>query len=81
MLSPTTIWIAFALYMCFLLGVAVYVTVQDKKKAAGGSLLTASVKWPVLVMTYIASLMSTWGILRRYPARTTAAVSATGSAR
>ena len=44
MLSPTTIWIAFALYMCFLLGVAVYVTVQD-------------------------------------PARTTAAVSATGSAR
>ena len=60
MLSPTTIWIAFALYMCFLLGVAVYVTVQDKKKAAGGSLLTASVKWPVLVMTYIASLMSTW---------------------
>lgn len=60
MLSPTTIWIAFALYMCFLLGVAVYVTIQDKKKAAGGSLLTASVKWPVLVMTYIASLMSTW---------------------
>lgn len=60
MLSPTTIWIAFALYMCFLLGVAVYVTVQDRKKAAGGSLLTASVKWPVLVMTYIASLMSTW---------------------
>ena len=51
MLSPTTIWIAFALYMCFLLGVAVYVTVQDKKKAAGGSLLTASVKWPVLVLT------------------------------
>lgn len=60
MLSPTTIWIAFALYMCFLLGVAVYVTRQDKKKAEGGSLLTASVKWPVLVMTYIASLMSTW---------------------
>ena len=25
----------------------------------GGSLLTASVPWPVLVMTYIASLMST----------------------
>lgn len=37
MLSPTTIWIAFALYMCFLLGVAVYVTVQDKKKLRAGA--------------------------------------------
>lgn len=60
MLSSTTIWIAFALYMCFLMGVAIYVTISDKKKAESGNLLTASVKWPVLVMTYIASLMSTW---------------------
>ena len=60
MLSSTTIWIAFALYMCFLMGVAIYVTVQERRKPAGGNLLTASVKWPVLVMTYIASLMSTW---------------------
>ena len=32
MLSSTTIWIAFALYMCFLLGVAFYVTQKEKKQ-------------------------------------------------
>lgn len=60
MLSATTIWIAFALYMCFLLSVAIYVTRQEKRQKASGSLLTTSVSWPILVMTYIASLMSTW---------------------
>lgn len=60
MLTSTTIWIAFACYMVFLLAVAVYVTVKEKRQAAGGSLLTTSIPWPVLVMTYIASLMSTW---------------------
>lgn len=60
MLSSTTIWIAFACYMVFLLAVAVYVTQKEKRQAAGGSLLKASVPWPVLVMTYVASLMSTW---------------------
>ncbi len=61
MLSASTVWIAFALYMCFLLGVAIFVTMREKRqKAGGGSLLTASVAWPILVMTYIASLMSTW---------------------
>ena len=59
MLSSTTIWIAFACYMIFLLAVAVYVTQKEKRQAAGGSLLKASVPWPVLVMTYVASLMST----------------------
>ena len=60
MLSANTIWIAFGLYMCFLIGVAVYVTLKERRQKNKGSLLTASVPWPVLVMTYIASLMSTW---------------------
>lgn len=60
MLSSTTIWVAFACYMIFLLAVAVYVTMKEKRQAEGGNLLTASVPWPVLVMTYAASLMSTW---------------------
>ncbi|MCQ4864262.1 sodium:solute symporter family protein [Pseudoflavonifractor phocaeensis] len=60
MLSASTIWIAFGVYMVFLLGVAVFVTQKEKRQKVGGSLLTASVPWPVLVMTYIASLMSTW---------------------
>ncbi len=60
MLSSTTIWITFAIYMCFLLGVAFYVTQKEKKQKESESLLKTSVAWPILVMTYIASLMSTW---------------------
>ena len=60
MLSSTTIWIAFALYMVFLMAVAIYVTISEKKKSTGGNLNTAKVPAPVLIMTYIASLMSTW---------------------
>ena len=60
MLSANTIWIAFGCYMLFLVAVAAYVTLKDRRNKAKGSLLTASVPWPVLVMTYIASLMSTW---------------------
>lgn len=60
MLSSTTIWITFAIYMCFLLGVAYYVTQKEKQQKEGKSLLKTSVAWPILVMTYIASLMSTW---------------------
>ena len=59
-LNSTTIWIAFACYMVFLMAIAIYVTRSEKKKKETGNLLTASVPWPVLVMTYIASLMSTW---------------------
>ncbi|KNZ43615.1 sodium:solute symporter family protein [Acetobacterium bakii] len=60
MLSSATIWITLAIYMCFLLGVAFYVTQKEKKQKVSGGLLKASVAWPVLVMTYVASLMSTW---------------------
>lgn len=60
MLQAYVIWVAFALYMLFLISVAFYVARKDKRRATGGSILTASVSAPILVMTYIASLMSTW---------------------
>jgi Na+/proline symporter len=60
MLKSSTIWISFAMYMCFLIGIAIYVTNKEKKESGSKNLLTASVAWPILVMTYIASLMSTW---------------------
>ncbi len=60
MLNQTAIWIALALYMCFLIAVAVSVTAKERKNKGDGNALTATVKAPVLVMTYIASLMSTW---------------------
>lgn len=61
MLTNHTIWITFALYLIFLLTVAVVGSRTHKYKTAR-SFATAggSIKWPVLIMTYLASLMSTW---------------------
>lgn len=56
MIPSQIIWIAVALYLVFLLGVAIYSTRKSKQT----DLRKASVSWPVLVLTYIASLMSVW---------------------
>ena len=61
MLSSTAIWIAFAIYLCFLFVVALIDSLMNKNKNARGfATAGGSIKWPILVMTYIASLMSTW---------------------
>ena len=61
MLSSKSIWIAFAIYLCFLLVIAIIHNVMEKNKSARGfATAGGSLKWPILVMTYIASLMSTW---------------------
>ena len=61
MLSSTTIWITFVIYLGFLLTVAVIDTRMTKTNSARGfATAGGSIKWPILVMTYIASLMSTW---------------------
>lgn len=61
MLSSASIWIAFTLYLAFLLVVAIIGNHNSRHKSAR-SFATAggSIKWPILVMTYLASLMSTW---------------------
>lgn len=61
MLRASTIWFAFGAYLAFLLGVACYENRREKKKSARGFLTAGgSITWPFLVMTYLASLMSTW---------------------
>jgi SSS family solute:Na+ symporter len=61
MLKTSTIWIAFGIYLAFLLGIALWENHREKKKSARGFLTAGgSIAWPVLVMTYLASLMSTW---------------------
>lgn len=61
MLKTSTIWVAFGLYLLFLLGIGLYENHHDKKKSARGFLTAGgSITWPFLVMTYLASLMSTW---------------------
>ncbi len=61
MLKQYVIWITFAAYLLFLVGIAVFEQRRSRSNSAR-SFLTAggSIKWPVLVMTYLASLMSTW---------------------
>lgn len=59
MLSSTTIWIALP-STCASFSVLLFMSPKRKKQQAGESLLKTSVAWPILVMTYIASLMSTW---------------------
>ena len=61
MLQQATIWITFAAYLLFLLAVAAWEQHRARTRSAR-SFLTAggSISWPLLVMTYLASLMSTW---------------------
>lgn len=63
MLSKNIVWIAFVCYIIFLIVVAFVGKRMQKQKdtsaqefATGGG----TIRWPFLVMTYIASLMSTW---------------------
>ncbi len=61
MLKSNVIWISFGVYLVFLLAVASYENYREKKKSARGFLTAGgSIAWPFLVMTYLASLMSTW---------------------
>ena len=61
MLKQYTIWITFAAYLLILIGIAVFE--RHRSRAANArNFLTAggSISWLMLVMTYLASLMSTW---------------------
>lgn len=61
MLSTKTVWLLFGFYMLVLALIAVYATYKERNKSIQ-SYFTASgsINWFVLIMTYIASLMSTW---------------------
>ncbi|MBQ8662952.1 MAG: sodium:solute symporter family protein [Eubacterium sp.] len=63
MLSRNIVWIAFVCYIIFLIVVAaVGKRIQHHKDTNAQEFATGggTIRWPFLVMTYIASLMSTW---------------------
>ena len=61
MLNGKVIWISFAIYLAFLLTVATIEHHRESRKSARGFLTAGgAIAWPFLVMTYLASLMSTW---------------------
>ena len=61
MLKQSVIWITFGAYLLFLITIALFERRRSRSNSAR-SFLTAggSLKWPILIMTYLASLMSTW---------------------
>lgn len=61
MLKASSIWVIFAVYLAFMLTIALIENRMSKEKDARGfATAGGSIKWPILVMTYLASLMSTW---------------------
>ena len=60
LLSGKTVWIVFAAYFLFLIAIARYTTWKEKRDAGRVDLQGGRFKWPVMVMTYIASCMSVW---------------------
>lgn len=61
MLSSRSIWVIFCVYLAFMLGIAAIENHRSKiKDARGFATAGGSIAWPILVMTYLASLMSTW---------------------
>lgn len=61
MLDAKTMWIAFGVYLLFLVTIAFIENRREENKSARGfATAGGSISWPILVMTYLASLMSTW---------------------
>ncbi|MDL2226119.1 sodium:solute symporter family protein [Deltaproteobacteria bacterium OttesenSCG-928-M10] len=61
MLKPSTLWAGLILYLVYLLAAGFIISRREQKKLGGRfNLMKTELTWPFLVMTYIASLMSTW---------------------
>ena len=62
MLPEYTVWVTLGLYAVFMITIALIEYNLNSKRSDTRDYATGSgsVRWPILVMTYIASLMSTW---------------------
>lgn len=61
MLTTNTIWLLFGGYMVMLASIAAYAYYKERNRSIQGYFTASgSIGWFVLIMTYIASLMSTW---------------------
>ena len=61
MLTPSAIWLLFGGYMLMLASVAVYARYKERNRSLQGYYTASgSIGWFVLIMAYIAALMSTW---------------------
>lgn len=60
MLNPTVMWVCILAYLLIVLGVSRFVSWRETKKHGHHNVFKSTLAWPLLVMTYIASLMSVW---------------------
>lgn len=81
MLSSGLLWTVFIIYLCFLFFIATmggFIQKHRTKNTEDFSTGSGTIRWPFLVMTYIASLMSSMGIFRRPPEPITEGIRITG---
>lgn len=60
MLKPSIMWICVIGYLAFVMGLSQLIAVLERRKKGHHDVFKARLPWPLLVMTYIASLMSVW---------------------
>lgn len=60
MLKPSIMWVCIILYLAFVMGLSWFISWNTKRKQGHHNVFKAALPWPLLVMTYIASLMSVW---------------------
>ncbi len=60
MLNPTIMWVCIIIYLLVVLAVSRFISWREKKRKGEFNVFKSTLPWPLLVMTYIASLMSVW---------------------
>lgn len=60
MLKPSVMWICIIAYLVFVMGISWFISWNTRRKQGHHNVFKATLPWPLLVMTYIASLMSVW---------------------
>ncbi|MDR1796326.1 MAG: sodium:solute symporter family protein [Clostridiales Family XIII bacterium] len=61
MISSTGVWLAFAIYMVALISLGIYANRKTKQQSIQTYFTgKGEIRWYVLLMTYVAALMSTW---------------------
>ena len=60
MLNPKVMWICVIGYLLVVMGISQLISWREKRKKGHYNVFKTTLPWPLLVMTYIASLMSVW---------------------
>ena len=60
LLKPSVMWICIIGYLLIVMGISRFISWNQRRREGHFNVFKATLPWPLLVMTYIASLMSVW---------------------